>query len=288
VLFVAALIVCLGLIPAPDRCRVEGVVEPLKLEVVHAGEDGMVVAFAPSGRSVGPADDGPPLVRIENPELEATRDQRREERTRLNALKRRADVEDPATADIIAEHIEAITDQIRRLDERLGFLAVRTKIAGEWISPDIDRLQGAYVKRGEKLGWVASPGKVIIRATAGQELATLVETANREVEIRARGRPEKTFTGRIDWVLPVGHKQLPSAALGYAGGGAVRTSPEDRRGTEAAERFFEIRITPTLRPQDGRLWSGQRVVVRCEMPAKPLIVQWWRSFLQLLQRRFQI
>ena len=31
--------------------------------------------------------------------------------------------------------------------------------------------------------------------------------------------------------------------------------------------------------------SGQRVVVRAEMPAEPLIVQWWRAALRLFQRR---
>ncbi len=40
---------------------------------------------------------------------------------------------------------------------------------------------------------------------------------------------------------------------------------------------------------DGRqvkLMTGQRVVVRLSLPAKPLGAQWWRALLQLVQRRF--
>jgi hypothetical protein len=91
--------------------------------------------------------------------------------------------------------------------------------------------------------------------------------------------------GIIQQVLPAGQERLPSAALGYAVGGPIPTAAEDRQGTKAAERFFEIRIVPD---PGARLLSGQRVVVRFDTPSKPLIVQWWRSLLQLVQRRFQL
>ncbi len=82
-----------------------------------------------------------------------------------------------------------------------------------------------------------------------------------------------------------GQERLPSAALGYAAGGPVQTDMADRSGTKAVRRFFEVRIHP---PQDSDipLRSGQRVVVRIEAPAKPLIIQWWRKLLQLIQRRY--
>jgi len=36
------------------------------------------------------------------------------------------------------------------------------------------------------------------------------------------------------------------------------------------------------------LLSGQRVVVRCRMEAKPLASRWYRQLRQLFQRRFHI
>jgi len=43
-----------GMIPAPDRSRVEGVVEPATYSVVHAGSDGFVAGYMPSGMFVWP------------------------------------------------------------------------------------------------------------------------------------------------------------------------------------------------------------------------------------------
>ena len=91
----------------------------------------------------------------------------------------------------------------------------------------------------------------------------------------------------IKKIPKAGMQRLPSAALGYAVGGSMATSPEDQSGTKAAERFFEIHIAPDA-DSNVRLVSGQRVVVRFQSPAKPLMVQWWRSLQQLFQRRFNI
>ena len=86
---------------------------------------------------------------------------------------------------------------------------------------------------------------------------------------------------------PAGQQRLPSAALGYAVGGAIATLAGDQKGTTTAERFFEIQIAPD--PNSSvRLLSGQRVVVRFKLHPKPLIAQWWRSVRQVFQRRFHI
>jgi len=138
---------------------------------------------------------------------------------------------------------------------------------------------------------VASLDELIIRATAGQDVAArVVDEAMPEVEIRLKGRPDICLTGRIERILPAGREELPSPALGYAAGGSIQTDLEDRRGVRAAERFFEIRVKPHLGdlPEGVHLLGGQRVVVRFEADAKPLALQWWRSLLQVVQRRFHI
>jgi putative peptide zinc metalloprotease protein len=102
-------------------------------------------------------------------------------------------------------------------------------------------------------------------------------------------------------VVEAGQDRLPSAAMGYAAGGAIRTDPKDPKGVKAAERFFQVEIEPRAvrdpavgsRPAgkwDGKmpLLTGQRVTIRVDMPPRPLIAQWYRAILQLVQRRFQI
>ena len=277
----------IGLIPAPDRDRVEGVVEPVGLAVVYMDADGFVIDYLPSGTIVTP--DGSPLLCAMNPELEAHKEGLLAERKRLKASQRLAQAQEEMTqAQILGEQIQALDEQINRVEEQLSSLEVHAPLAGTWLAPDIDRARGAYLRRGEGVGLVASLDRVLIRATAGQqEAAMLIDEADKDVKIIVKNRPDTTLSGTIVEILPAGQEQLPSAALGYAAGGSVATSPGDPQGTKAAERFFEIRISPN-ETSDVRLLSGQRVVVQFEKRRKPLMVQWWRSLLQLLQKRLHI
>lgn len=103
--------------------------------------------------------------------------------------------------------------------------------------------------------------------------------------MRVKGRPDTTFTGRIEKVFPAGHDILPSEALGFGAGGSMATRPDPRRYQAAAERFFEVRIRPA---DDTSLLTGQRVVTRIRMKDKPILAQWYESARKLFQRRFRI
>ena len=275
--------VAVGAIRAPDRSRVEGVVEPVRLAMVHAGTDGFVQNWQASGVAVSPA--GAPVLQADSPELAVKQDQLLAQQRELLARQRLAQTKEVAAAQILGEQLTALGDQIRRVDNELASLNVHPPVTGTWIAPDIEHLRGAYLRRGDKIGMVASLDDVIIRAIAGQEVP--VKEAATRVEIRVKGRPDQRLSGTITKTFEVGQEELPSAALGYAAGGAIAVVPDDQRGTRAAERFFEIHVRPD--PNSGvPLLSGQRVVVRLEMPPKPLIVQWYRSLLQLIQKRFFI
>ncbi len=285
-IFLLAVFICIGLINFPDRYRGEGIGEPINLSIIHAEVDGFVVAFLPSGKRVGPS--GPVLLQCENPALQAQHEQLLAERSRLRIRLRIARTQEPAAAQILTEQIAALDEQVRRAEDQLASLTIHAPLAGTWISPDIDRLRGGYVHRGDTIGLVAGLEDVLIRVVVDQQSAAiLVAEARRQVEIRVKGRPDMKCSGRILRILPAGSKQLPSAALGYAAGGAMQTAMDDPQGTKSAERFFEIHIAPD-KTANFKLMSGQRVVVRFETPPKPLLLQWWRSLLQVIQRRFNI
>lgn len=287
-----AIIVCFGLVQAPDRYRFEGVVEPVGLAFVHAGADGFVEKIVtPSGEHV---EQGDVLLVATSPDLETRAAQLRLELRRLEVKKHLVQSEDdPAGVQIVSEEIAAIREQLQHAEDDLAALTLRATQAGQWIAPDVEYLRGAYLHRGQKVGRIASVDDLIIRAVSGQDSAgpfhdQITAKRNdrvRRVELRVKGRPDLAFTGRIDSILDAGTEQLPSEALGYAAGGSVETELEDTKGLKAAERFFEIRI----RPDTSRgLLSGQLVVIRAELTAKPLAVQWYQSVLRLLQRRFRI
>lgn len=278
--------VCIGLIRVPDYWRVEGVVEPVSLAIVHAKSDGFVVDFLPSESKVSSG--GPPLIKAVNPELEAERKSSVAERRSLEVQRRIAEMQEIAAAQILDEQIEALDEKISRLEYELASLNREPPLSGTWVAPDIEYSRGMYLKCGQSIGFVANLDDVMIRATAGQRVAAmLVEQALKQVEIRVKGQPKLLLTGEIEQIFPAGQELLPSEALGYAVGGSVPTVSQDAQGTKAAEMFFEIRIKPSA-DSSIRLLTGQRVVARIQMNSKPLAVQWWLSVRQLFQRRFHI
>ena len=280
---VAAVAVGIGLIPAPDRSRIEGVVEPVQLSVVYTGEDGFVERFARSG-TTGPSGEVVPLLVSSNPDLVSRRDRLAAERRRLEARRRLAQTKEIAAAQALTRQIESLDEQIAQVNRQIESLTVwLTDPKVTWVSWDVERLKGTWLKRGEKVGLTASLDNVLIRAVAGQGVA--VNDADTSVEIRVMGRPDQMFTGTIVKVLEVGQDVLPSAALGYAAGGSTAVAKDDEKGLRALEHFTEVRIIPEANAAK-RLLIGQRVVVRLSMPSKSIASQAWRAFLRVIQKRF--
>jgi putative peptide zinc metalloprotease protein len=284
VLLFCFLLVTSGLIKMPDRCRVEGVVEPRNYSIIHMKTAGFVQQFLDSGVATGP--DGPALVSASSPELEAERDQLLADYRRLQIDRQATQLKEPAATQIMDEKIAALAEQIERAQQRLDDLGLRSPIPGVWVAPDDDRMCAKYLEQGHYLGVVADLNELRIRAVASQKVASrLIEDAKPEVEIRVKGRPDIEFTGEIETIIPAGQDQLPSAALGYSAGGATRIDLEDPSGRRAAEPFFEILVLPSI-PETLRLHPGQTMVLRFETPHKPFLVQVLRSLLQIFQRRY--
>ncbi|HUV39400.1 MAG TPA: hypothetical protein VMY39_07280, partial [Planctomycetota bacterium] len=312
VIVVGGIVYGLGLLQAPDRTRVEGVVEPVRLVVVLAAEDGFVTEVMPTGTQVtdvasvrgsvvaallDPAgmrlappvetfhDKLPLILDSRSPELQARRARLTAEHDLLVAAWSLELTRDVSTAQRLTMQIDALDDQIAFVDEQVRALRLVAPIEGTWISPEIDRLPGMYVRRGDEIGLLASLDRVIVRAVAGQDVD--VDAADDRVEMRVKGRPDLKFTGTITKRLLVGQTRLPSAALGYAAGGEMPVTRDDPKGTTTPEGISELHIVPDAGAA-GKLLSGQRLVVRLEMKPKPYVVQWWRALQQLVQKRLYL
>lgn len=325
--FFALVITLIGIIHFPDRSRTEAVVEPKEFVFIHTRTDGQVVEVEETGTKVtadGPVlmrlenRELQTRLRVAQAEMLEVQAQTRQARAD-NEL---------GMALSLAEKQYALEQQIKRLEGDVAALEIRSTIEGQWISPQITRTIGTFMSRGDNIGMVASTDQFIIRAIVDQTLAgrilpevvaiAIKEGREAKVEIRVKGRPDEWFEGVIASprdVLPAGQDELPSAALGYLAGGTVAVKMDDERGTKTAEPVFEVRITPRVqernqqiikeweeaaakakqlgksapeKPQLIELKSGQRLVIRFEMPAKPLVQQWWLSVKQLLQQRFKM
>ncbi|MFP4144183.1 MAG: hypothetical protein ACLFV3_03485 [Phycisphaeraceae bacterium] len=288
--FTAAVIVVTGVTPWPDYGRAPGVVEPRDLTMISLGESGFVDAVLESGTPVEA--DGVQLVQASNRDLAA-------EREKLEALVRQLTIQrqealgsDLGRERMYAEQLAAAGEQLAHVEDRLAGLAVHAAAPGRWLSADADRLEGTWQERGTPVGMIASMDDLVVRLTVDQYLGPRLQAevpAGSQVGLRVDGRPELTFRGTLEAVLPAGRAELPAASLSYLAGGGVVTESDDPEGRTATEPFFEVRIAvDSAGVEDSRLLPGQRVIARFTLPDRPLLEQAWLSLRQLLQKRFQI
>jgi putative peptide zinc metalloprotease protein len=306
ILFFGALIGGFGFIPAPDHSRAQGVVEPLIYQEVPMEAEGGIVtmnlaAFPTSSQSYGMpmVKKGDLLVSAESIMLKEQIEQLKIEYEILKIQRDMAFVGDPnkgsGPPEAAKKHGEAILKLglLKSKELRLEYLKTKAPVTGVFVHDDLPSRNGMYINPGDKLGVVASLdiGHLMIRAWVPNELAgTMHREAKDRVEIRVMGRPDILLEGHIRSKAQSGQNKLPSAALGYAAGGATETTNDDKEGKTTTERGLEVRIDRLkylAKPPDvNDLLSGQRVIVRFEFESKPYLAQAWTSLRQLFQKKF--
>jgi putative peptide zinc metalloprotease protein len=86
--------------------------------------------------------------------------------------------------------------------------------------------------------------------------------------------------------IPAGSEELPSSALGAAGGGDVAVDASDARGRTATDRVFQIELAlPEGTAVSG---VGGRAYVRLDHGRESLWRQWARGLRQLLLSRLKV
>ncbi|TVQ60256.1 MAG: hypothetical protein EA379_08590 [Phycisphaerales bacterium] len=274
-----ALVILIGLVPAPDRPRAHGVVEPARYAEVHAPVEGFVLSRLVTGDRVSPA--GDPLVELVNAEHDAELAMLLAQRREHEARRRIALGRDASEAQAAADRLAALDDRITLVRERIGARRIVAPFDGVWIAPDLDAGAPAFVRAGDSLGAVAGDTGRIVRVVIRQQATAALGRGGERVQMRVPGRAEQLLHGTVIDIAPGGRDTLPAAALGIAGGGDTLLDPADQTGLRARQRFFEARIEPD---DDAALRLGERVVVRFEAPARPLGAQWLRLLRQTLQR----
>jgi len=262
---IGAIVGALALVPASDCRHVDGVAEPARLAHVHAATDGVVRRVAASPKAVHAGEDADVLVAADDPDLRLQRENLDAEkeillcRLRTAQEQARRDKRYVALAQVLTRNLAELDDEAKSVDADLAALQVRAPFDGTWMSPRADRLEGVFVRRGERLGSVATMDQMVVRVSPSQRLAgMLVAEADRRCQVRLKGDPSVVFDAT--WEPPP-------------------TGRSDARG----ERF-DIIVTPAG-PPTHRLLGGQEVLVRFRLPSRPLARQWWRSLRQLAQRR---
>jgi len=286
----AGLIVALGavtavfLVPIPMRTTAQGVVWLPDEGFVRVGADGFVDRVpAKPGGWVKPGD---VLVEMSDIEL-ATELKVLEARVReLDAKHREQAATDRVRAEILDEERRFAAQNLERGRERARELVIASKAEGEFVYPRASDAPGRFLKKGELLAHVVNTDAIIVRAIVSQQDIDLVRNATRGVEIRLAEHVPHTIRASLKRVVPSATDQLPTAALGTQGGGAVAVDPSDREGRKAMQRVFQVDVELPRGERAPRV--GGRAYVRFDHGWAPLGVQWYRRARQLFLARFNV
>lgn len=279
-------VLVVGVIPFPDRFRAPGVVEAVQYAKVMSEVEGYVrTVNTPSGQEVTA---GTPLVTLANHELELEIESTAAQLEETEAMLRRSLFKETANLKPFQKRLEAIESRMDDLETQKESLAVRARKSGIWVSPELNSLVGSWLSRGQNFGEIVNTGSFMFTAVVSQEdAANLFAEEIIKAEVRIFGEAGKNIEVSDYQIIPFQHEKLPSAALGWFGGGEVAVSTSDQSGLKTAEPFFQI-YAFLKEPHEVRLMHGRSGKLRFTMNSKPLLYQWVSSLRQLLQRRYQI
>ena len=281
----AGLIMLLFVIPVPLWTGTQGVVWPPEQSQLRAGADGFIdQVLMPDGQAV---EQGAALIVARDPFLDARVELLESHKRELELQLRLAQTIDQVQVAILREELGAVTGDLERAREQAEALTMKSPRAGVFIVPQRQDLPGRFVRKGQIVAYIInSADHLTVRAVASQDSIGLLRDRIRRVNVLQNAWGGQAFEAELRRAVPGGTQQLPTAALGTAGGGSFAVDPRDPQGRQTLERVFEFEVA--LPPDAPTEFLGNRVYVRFDHGYEPLGIQLYRSLRQLLLRQFSV
>ena len=288
-----AAVVLIGGIPFPNAVRAQGVSEPLQRARATVRSPGWVdEVLVRDGQHVKAGD---VLVTLRNPETETDLTMARLELQRAKILLDAARSSSAGEADIAQQAYDRGVAQVDKYERDVSDLQVVAPNDGQVIAPELDRMAGLFLKRGQPVAEVADDAMIETFVSVEQgDYERILADDDPQVEVRLAGDTSvKLQAVKIDGsdIDPVrfgvaATSDVRSSAMTLAGGGTL--APDQRDPNKLAADLFQMRVLLSNPPRkDGsgerRFLAGQRAYVRVKLEDEPLARQWWRQFLQLIQ-----
>ena len=194
---------------------------------------------------------------------------------------------DRVEAALIAGEIKLRQSDRARLLEQIEELVVRAPRMGTAVLPRGIDLPGRFMRKGAVIGYVIAPSDTgAVRVVVGQNDVDVVRNNTRSVSVMPVEWDTKSYPARILREIPGATNQLPTPALGLAGGGAVPVDPGDEAGLRTLSRYFEFELLMTGSPKGDLL--GRRVMVRFDHGFEPVGFQAYRRLRQLFLKLYNV
>jgi len=284
--FLASLTALLAVVPFPNRFRAPGVLEAVHhAQIVNDAPGYLKTVRIASGR---PVQAGTALIELTDRELDLEIVAVEAQHEESEAMHRKAMRQAKADLAPIRKRLETIEATLQDLKKQKSDLITRARQGGIWVAPEIKDMAGAWLARGTVIGTIVDPAAFRFSAVVSQdEAAQLFGGRIQKAEVRLYGQAGQNLATANLLFIPFQQEKLPSAALGWRGGGEVPVAVSDETGLQAAEPFFQIYATLKSTTQ-AALLHGRAGKLRFTLDAKPLLLQWGHKLRQLLQKRYRI
>lgn len=282
------LVLALFFVPYSSEIEATGIVESTNFASVFTQANGYLKTIhVQNGQQVSKGDI---LLEFESAELdlslEIIESKIAEEQISLTQARN----ENIADLDSIEKRIEVLQQHLASLHKDKRNLIITAQTSGVWVSDEFLPKLGNWFKRGLKLGVIIDPQEYRFTAVVTQDQAFDLFEGNVALkgEVKLRHNTANTLVTQTVQIIPYERRELPSAALGWLGGGeiAVTHNPKST-GKEAAESFFEVRAILESLPQNS-FFHGTSGFLRLELPAKSLASKITRKINQVLLKRYRL
>lgn len=272
----------IALLPLPYGTVAQAVVWLPEQAEVRAETEGFVSELrVRDGEAVKP---GQVLALLDDPALRA---REAEARSRLLALRVQyfnAMQADRSQAQNYAQALAHAETELKHVAERVAQLQIRSRAEGRMVLPRAEDVPGQFLKKGQALGYVFTPGEMVVRAAVADEDAALLRQRARGASVWLDERPGRALRGEVRRDVPAAGFKLPSAALADVNGGSLATDPADPEHLRTLAPVFAVDVA-LAEPVSERI--GGRAWVRFDLGAEPLALQWAHALGQLLLKHFE-
>jgi putative peptide zinc metalloprotease protein len=206
----------------------------------------------------------------------------------IKNLQLKSNVSDIAISLSLQQQIELYEKNLANIDTKIEDLIIRAKSDGVWISNNLYQYKNSFLKMKMQLGRIVPQDKFTFVAVVPQEEASeLFKYTIKDAEVKFYGIAQKTMNLNNINVIPYEKNQLPSAALGWNGGGDFQIDNRDESGLKTTEAFFELSGELSSQYVEHQFFN-RRGVIKIDLDDKSLYERAVNYLQQLVQKRYKL
>lgn len=292
-----AMLAALGgvlMIPMPLTTVVEGIVWADKDARITMESAGFVDEILVSPGE--PVQQGQALARCSNPEMTYGRDRIKAQIAELEAKYASLTVQvgrvrpDRVQAQLVEEQIIAAKAQFEQINRQLEQLTVRSPAEGVFVPFSQGNPVGRFLQRGQVVGYISRDINATARVLVPQHRINLVRSQTGGISVRAADRLDQVLPANLVREVPQASQELPSAALGFEGGGSIATNPNSEPGASGNLATFRnwFQFDLEISRPEVEIGLGERVYARFHHGRESLGIQIYRTVRQTFLNRFSV